>query len=400
MRILYILSGTEIRGGATKSFMAMADAVVKAGHEIAVVVPNEDGITAVLKARGWKVVVVPYMFATLPYLSWAPRELIKFLPRLIKAKSINRKARKIVNAFAENWRPDIVHDNTSVTDLGHYAAAKINAAHLIHIREYGWKDFRRINPGLGKRLSAPNTYVAAITSALASFRGKGLDPRKVRIIYNGVVSENILDYRCRKAPYFLYAGRITEGKGVADLISAYIDYGSSCVAYGKSPLGLKLAGGASGEFLGEMRKKIAEAGLDSNVEWLGEIDNVASYYAEAAATVIPSRAEGFGRVMPEAMSAGSLCIVRNEGGLAEQLDNGCRECGRDIAFGYETLAELTNILTEISDAYRRGNAYTEGGCFFQMITDSRNVVGKLYSYEANAREVLDYYSEIYKANRK
>ncbi|MDE5846711.1 MAG: hypothetical protein K2H71_05110, partial [Muribaculaceae bacterium] len=93
-------------------------------------------------------------------------------------------------------------------------------------------------------------------------------------------------------------------------------------------------------------------------------------------------------------------IVRNEGGLAEQLDNGRRECGRDIAFGYETLAELTNILIEISDAYRRGSAYTEGGCFFQMITDSRNVVGKLYSYEANAREVLDYYSEIYKANRK
>ncbi|MDE6511959.1 MAG: glycosyltransferase [Muribaculaceae bacterium] len=400
MRILYILSGTEIRGGATKSFLAMADSVVAAGHQVAVVVPDENGVTPVLKSKGWEVLVVPYMFATLPYLSWALRDMVKFVPRLVKSKTLNRKARKIVDEFAEKWRPDIVHDNTSVTDLGYYVGQKLNIPHLIHIREYGWRDFHRINPGLKRRLSDPNAYVATITADLASFRGKGIKNSHLRVIYNGVVSGIPSGYNPAKAPYFLYAGRIREAKGVGDLIAAYVAYASTEIGAGRVPLGLKLAGALdTGEFMDKVRGQIKDAGIDDYVEWLGERDDVGSFYSVAAATVIPSRAEGFGRVMPEAMAAGSLCIARNEGGLAEQLDNGRRECGKDIAFGYETVDELTAILTQISDAYREGGCYNEGGRFFRMIADSRDVTCRLYSYEANARGILNYYSEIHNADR-
>lgn len=395
MRILYILSGTELRGGATKSFLAMADSVKAAGHEVAVVVPDENGVTPVLRARGWEVKAVPYMFATLPYLSWSPMELLKFLPRLVKARIENRKARKVVNAFAERWRPDIVHDNTSVTDLGYYAARRLKVPHIVHIREYGWRDFHRINPGLRKRLTAPDTYLVAITSALASFRGKGLDQSHVKVVYNGTVSETAGEYSSSKKSYFLYAGRIREAKGVGDLIAAYVAYGAAELTKGRKPLSLKLAGAyETGRFLSEIKKRIHEAGLDVFVEWLGEIEDVGPYYSETAAIIIPSRAEGFGRVMPEAMAAGSLCIARDEGGLAEQLENGRRECGEDIAFGYNSVEELTKILSKIGEAYGNGHEFEEGGNFFRMIADSREVVAKLYSYEANARGILEYYAEI------
>ncbi len=91
MKILYILSGTEAMGGATKSFLAMADSVALKSNEIAVVVPNADGITPILKSRGWKVVVVPYMFSTLPYISCSPRDIIRFIPRLVMSRLLNSK---------------------------------------------------------------------------------------------------------------------------------------------------------------------------------------------------------------------------------------------------------------------------------------------------------------------
>lgn len=401
MKILYILSGTESKDGSTKSFLAMADSVAKAGNEIAVVVPDDNGVTPVLRERGWTVLVVPYMFATLPYLSWSLRDLIRFIPRLVLTKYINRKARKTVNAFAREWGPDIVHDNTSVTDLGHYVARALDVPHVIHIREYGWRGLHRIIPGIHKRLSATNTYVVAITSDLAAYRGKRLRLDHLRVIYNGVLRENDATYNPQKQPFFLYAGRIRKEKGVGDLINAYIAYARAELNAGRDPLRLKLAGASeAGDFDCKVRRIVSNAGLDAYVEWLGEIDNISDLYEMTAATVIPSKHEGFGRVMPEAMCAGSLCVVRNTGGLAEQLANGRRECGNDIAIGFNSIEDLTLILSRISDAYRNGGAYDGNGSFLRIIKDSTRVVAALYSYEANARGMLDFYSYIFHSSNK
>lgn len=400
MRILYILSGTEANGGATKSFLAMADSVARAGHEVAIVVPDEKGITPVLRDRGWEVVVVPYLFCTLPYISWSLRDIVRFVPRLVWSRILNAKARKVVDEFASHWHPDIVHDNTSVTDLGHYAAKKVSVPHVVHVREYGWKDFRRVIPGLKKRLSASNAFMVGITSELAAFRGKGLKNDHVRVIYNGVISQQQEEYDAEKSPYFLYAGRIQNNKGVDDLIEAYVDYATSEKGAQREPLALKIAGAFnSEELVAELKSKISRAGLNDYVQWLGEINDVKSLYSKTAATVIPSKSEGFGRVMPEAMAAGSLCVVRKAGGLNEQLRNGKSAVGRDIAFGFDTVEDLSKILSEISDAYRGGTAFTSNGDCYRMIMDSRDVVSNLYSYEANARNILDFYSFILQQNK-
>lgn len=399
MRVLYILSGTETKGGATKSFLAMADSVAAAGNEVAVVVPDEKGITPILKERGWTVLVVPYMFSTLPYISWSPRDIIRFLPRLVMAKVVNRKALKIVNDFAEKWSPDIVHDNTSVTDLGHYAAKRIGVPHLIHVREYGWRDFHRLIPGLRKRLFSKDTYMVAITSSLASFRGKGLLKDHVRVIYNGVIGLSQGEYVTEKSPYFFYAGRIQPKKGVVDLTISFINYASSEIKAGRRPLGLKFAGAVDNETVNDIKNRISSARLEEYVEWLGEIEDLQDYYSKAAATIIPSKYEGFGRVMPEAMGAGSLCVARNSGGLAEQLENGRMSVGHDIAYSFDSVEDLTECLKEISKRYHTETPYVSGGKFYSMIMDARKVVTDLYSFEANARGVLDYYSYIMKGRQ-
>ena len=394
MKVLYVLSGTEAKGGATKSFLAMADSVDKAGYKVAVVVPDEKGVTPILRERGWEVLVVPYMFSSLPYLSWSPRDIIRFVPKLVMSKIVNRKARKTVCDFAMKWKPDIVHDNTSVTDLGYYVARQLNIPNVIHVREYGWKDFRRIIPNLRKRLTATNAYMIAITSDLAKYRGNGIAPDHVRVIYNGIVKDDNEEYKEKKSPYFLYAGRIEPKKGVGDLIEAYIRYANAELANDRTPLGLKLAGAYTREYSTELQKQISKFGLDHYVEWLGEIDDLQQYYSSVAATIIPSKYEGFGRVMPEASDAGSVCIVRNSGGLAEQLENGRRETGTDIAYSFNTIEDLTQILAYISSMYEKDSEYSNGGEFFSKIYASKEVNKHLYSYKANALGVLDYYDYI------
>lgn len=402
MKILYILSGTGVKGGASKSFLAMAKAVKEAGNEIAVVAPDGNGMSEVMKGLGWSVLTVPYAFCSLPHLSLTAKDIIRFVPRLINACICNLRARKKVASFASRWGAEIIHENTSVTDIGHHVAKRLGLPHVIHVREYGGRDFHLVLPWIKERLGAPFAYLAAITPELADFRGKDALPGHVRTIYNGVVDRVRNDLIEKKAPYFLYAGRIDETKGVGDLVRAYVDYVEEVrKRFGEGwkdrTLRLKLAGGwYSDGYQASLSRIVESKGLNEFVEWLGPIDDMKPLYAEAAATVIPSKCEGFGRVMPEAMAEGSLCVVRNAGGLAVQLTNGRTATGREIALSFNTKEQLTDCMRKISDAYFNGSPYAEGGEFRKMIEDSRKVVGDLYSCEANGRNVLNYYDYILK----
>ena len=401
MRLLYVLNATAPRGGATKSFLALADTMAADGNEIAVIVPDENGITPALMERGWKVICMPFAYSALPPLSSGIRDIVKFIPRSLRALVINRKARKTAVAFAKDWKPDIVHDNTSVTDLGHCVAVTLGIPHIIHVREYGWEDFKMVILGLKKRLSWSKAYGVAITAALARFRGRNLPEGRMNTVYNGIVKEVSSTYISAKEPFFFYAGRILLSKGINDLADAYIAYASGEIRNGRRPLMLKLAGETGTDGFAETgKKKFADAGVEEYVEWLGSIDNVMEYYKKAAATVVPSYSEGFGRVMPEAISAGCLCVVRDSAGLAEQLQNGRHITGQEIALAFTTRDQLVSLLGEVSDAYRERSPYMEGGRFKDMIDAGRLTVSSLYTYDAYARSIGNIYFRAIQESKK
>lgn len=375
----------------------MADGVSAAGHEIKIVTPDEKGLTQVALERGWEVMVVPYRFCSLPL--WKTgKDKIMFLPRLAKTILYNLKARGKVIKFAQSFGPDIIHDNTSVIDVGHYAAKRLNIPHIIHIREYGWKDFRLVLPGLKSRLNYSKSAIIGITRDLTSMRGKHLPPERKCTIYNGIVKRKEIKYDSEKEPFFFYAGRIQFAKGVSELIDAYINYCKFIISKNEKPLKLILAGSTTNEmaFFKQQAEHVRNAGLEDYVEWLGEISNVEDYMAKAAATVIPSYWEGFGRVMPEAMAAGSLCIARNTGGTAEQLSNGKNMLGRRIALEFNDSEDLTAKLLEVDKGYKSNEAYNPGGQYEKLIKDSQNVIESLYLSENVGNKTLDFYNQVLK----
>ena len=73
---------------------------------------------------------------------------------------------------------------------------------------------------------------------------------------------------------------------------------------------LEMAG--TGPLLNPMKALVKELNLDSNVVFLGNVNQVATLYQSAKILVLPSVVEGFPNTLIEAMSFGLPCICFND----------------------------------------------------------------------------------------
>lgn len=394
MKVLYVASGTLMSGGATKSFISMLREADKAGIEYRVVCPDEKGLTEYLREKGVYTYVVPYRHNRLPSADTLKNKL-KWLPRLVHDGYINMKANRRLPEIIRDFRPDIVHENSSAVSVGYHLAKRIGVPYVMHIREYGDLDFQVKFLEVKKRLRDENCWTISITKDL--FRNKLQDesPRGVQI-YNGIIRAEQLRYTADKEEYFLYAGRIEEAKGVADMMDAYLEYADGI----ENPIPIKLAGWEKNAgYAEEIRKKVAKAGLGHRVEWLGERKDIGDLAYHATATIIPSKFEALGRVMPEAMANGSLCIGRNTGGTKEQMDNGREFTGKDIAFAYDNSEQLSDILKEITLKTRGENPFGDGGVYQEMIDRSQKSVMEFFSEEQFGRRLMDLYKGLMRSEK-
>lgn len=387
MRILYTLVNTSPTGGSSKSFLSMIKEILKYGHEIAVICPDDKGISVKLREKGVKVFSVPYRPKILPSYNRGV-DVVKWIPRFFSNLLINRKSLPKLIQIAKDFNPDIIHENNSVTGMGYELAKRIKKPLIIHIREYGYKDFRMILPGITKRLNANFVWTISITEGIYKYRKQ--DKRRQSFqIYNGIISEAERYYNPQKEDFFFFAGSLFGSKGVEDLIEAYLAYAH----FVKNPFELILAGPVLDlQLIENLKKRIEDNNLSGKVKWLGAIDNVKDYYREAAATIIPSKFEGLGRVMPEAMINGSLCIGRNTGGTKEQLDKGHEICGKEIGIRFENVEELTSRLIEVHN--KKSTGFEDGGKYEKMIKLSQVAAIENFSIEKYGIKINSVYETI------
>ena len=381
MKILYLTSGTKLHGGATKSLLNLMRFVVGEGHDVILVCPNKEGVYKYIKdgnLPGADAISLDYTYDILPFLDSA-KDYALFLPRLLKRVVKNRLAARKLAEYCKANSVDLIHSNTSVNNIGYLAALKLGLPHVWHIREYGKKDFRMIVPFQKKKLNAPRNYVICITKDIMNYKGIRQDSEH-RNIYNGIVAGSSLRYNSTPERYFLYAGSVTERKGIIDLLEAYKGYLRNT---GENPARLKIAGNIPAHSIDLVSRKLKELGIEEYVELLGPRDDVGDLMYDALAVIVPSKFEGFGRVMPEAMANGALVIGRNTGGTREQLDNGLELKGEEIGLRFESVQDLVDCLVDVDrngkEAYRT------------MIEKSQEVVQSLYSNEEYGRRVNEFY---------
>lgn len=395
MKVLYIASGTGMAGGATKSLIAMLLQAQRHGIEMEVVCPDANGLTVWLRERGIKTHVVPFRHFRLPF-SRTVSEKLKWLPRLIHDYWINFRARSAVRRIVREFAPDIIHENSSVINVGYHASKTLGVPDVVHIREYGDLDFHMTLPGRKRRLKAPHVSTISITKDISRHLHQNVNPKATQI-YDGIVLTSDFRLNPDKKKWFLYAGRIERAKGIDDLLEAYVEYFQTA----EHPYPLYVCGGCNNpSFLEAMKAYTSANGIENNIIWLGERPDVADYMAQAVATVIPSRFEGLGRVMPEAMANGSLCIARNTGGTKEQLDNGLEFTGAPIAIAYQEKKELVKALQKVTEASEKGEAFTPDSEFMRMIGRSQKAVKEFFSEERFGEKVVDFYDRVLTESKK
>lgn len=149
-------------------------------------------------------------------------------------------------------------------------------------------------------------------------REYGIEETKVTVIPNGVNTENYfpMDGVDKEPRSLLYVGRIDGRKGVDFLVSAI-------PAVRDRYPDVKLYIGGKGEATGEIRRIISENGLSRNVDLLGYIpeEQLNTWYNRVECVVVPSRLEGFGLTVIEAMAAGTPVIGTRVDGIKTVIDH-------------------------------------------------------------------------------
>jgi glycosyltransferase involved in cell wall biosynthesis len=193
------------------------------------------------------------------------------------------------------------------------------------------------------RYFSPDVYLArraAHTTVLNDrildvFVDQGVDPDSVSVIPNGVDVDRFGDvpaaavtdvrrkYGATGRPTLLFVGTIMPRKGVDDLVRAV---GHLVTDRGLTDLRAVVAGEdeLDGEYTAEVRGIVGDLGVEDNVTFPGFVpeEDLAPLYAAADAFVMPSREEGFGMTITEAMAAGTPVVGTRVGGIPRQVDDG------------------------------------------------------------------------------
>lgn len=385
MTVLYILHQTILMGGGTKSFLVMLRGLMQYGVKPIVVMPDHEGVYSEINAMHIPTIVTIYRDSTYPWIH-SIKDIFLFLPRIILHRILNYLAVRRILKSVSVFDIELVHTNVSVCSIGFRVSRKLNVPHVYHIREYADKDFglyyiptRRIYL---RQLSAPMSYNICITQDIQNYFGQDKNSCS-RVIYNGIQNQLSEPPQVVKEDFFLYAGRLVAAKGVMELLESYYDYSSR--ALNVFPLYI-IGEQPDQSYYNKITDYIRDHYLESLVTLWGQRADIQKFMQKARAIIIPSLNEGFGRCMPEAMFNGCLAIGRNTGGTLEQLNNGLKLTGQEIALRFDTNQQLTQHLIDVSsqpvDYYR------------PTLERAFQVVNQLYSSESNVNNVYHFYKQI------
>ena len=374
MKVLYILSGSNL-GGATLSFLTLLDGLIKKGNHAVVVIPTKDTIFADrLAAIGVKTYVVSYEFYCWPKL-YGLKRFLGYPYVLARMLFLQRQNRRELIRIVRMESPDLIHTNVSPLDVGHHAAKKCNLPHIWHIREYCDRDFSiKLFPCKKLyRKKLKSDWTISITNDLQAYNSLSNCERSF-VIYNGVRSVNDALYYPNKEKYFLCASRISEEKGYDRTIQVFASFVKSHPEYK-----LIILGEGFDYYVNQLKNLTRDLDIEKNVSFKGFTKDVDSYMRYATALLVASPSEGFGRMTAEAAFAGCLVIGYNSAGTKEILE--------------ETGGFLWNNDQEYIKAMERvANMHEEE--YSSRIQFAQDKAKMLYSQESYISQILSLYSNI------
>lgn len=381
MKILYITSDSGWGGSSVALYNLIVN--LYSSNEIIVFLPDKTGeLGQRLNKLGVICYESPFGINCYPHLAFSISSL-KSIWFFIKSFYYIPKTKAKLENIIKSFKPDIVHQNVGPLNLSLRICQKYNIPHVWHLREYqelmgmyffpSAKFFRKL-------IFSKNNYNVAITNDIFKFYNlrNGIDT----VIYDGVIPNGIFAHKCTKEKYFLYVGRIQDVKGVMDILMAFREFHQLYPEYR-----LLLAGNwdTSLDFKKECDAFIAEANISTQVDFLGQRNDIYELMSKAQALIVASKFEGFGFISVEAMFNYCYVIGRNTGGIKEQFDKGLEKFGSEIGFRFEDQTSLVRAMSLVAN-----------GNFDKMLEHAKTIVDENYTSQVCAENILNYYKNILK----
>jgi glycosyltransferase involved in cell wall biosynthesis len=214
-----------------------------------------------------------------------------------------------------------------------------------------------------------------------------VSPRKMEVIYNGLGKRNFelnenekndVKEKCgfgKDKPVLLFVGRIDDKrKGLDFLLNAFE------IVLSKIDVYLVIVGSGNNE---PYKRFSSSSGIGENVIFTGYVDDLTlrNFYSMCDIHVVPSRLEGFGLTILDAMAAGKPVVTTNVGAIPEIVKNG-----------------ENGILVELNDINGMSNAI----CTFLQDKKLAENVGKRnvnyvkekFNWEKSAKEIERLYMQL------
>jgi glycosyltransferase involved in cell wall biosynthesis len=231
------------------------------------------------------------------------------------------------------WRPDIVHFNTPMRpksfwrDLAYLVVARLLGCKVIYQVHGGAlpHEFFHGSPLLTKLLArvlrASDVVVLLAQVELDAYR-KFVPGTRLEVIANAVDATSLEATTIEENPkgplHLAYLGRLTEAKGIFDVVEAL-----AILAREGRAITLSIAGSGPQEC--QLRTKVAELGLEDRVCFLGPLfgEQKKALWRSAHIFVFPTFfLEGLPYALLEAMAAGAVPVTTRVGAIPDVLEDG------------------------------------------------------------------------------
>lgn len=350
MRILFFTHYSSLYG-ANLSMLGLAEYLIKDyGFKVYIVCPKEGELIKAAREIG----AVTRCFR---YFSW----------QCFNRFWINKLLRNIINPFllarvifyTKRISPDIIHNNTSVTDLGIKVASKLNIPCVWHLREYGKEDYEMdylvSKKEIIKNYSAATALISVSDSLRSAFTNK-YPMLEIETIYNGIKPFEVkkIDH---KGCNFCIIGKITEKKGQYEILKAV----NVLVQKKRRGFHVFFAGEGDYKYINKLKEYVANEKIDEFVTFSGYVRDIIDYLSYMDVGIMASENEAFGRVTVEYMMAEMRVIAMDSGGTREIIG--------DYALYYDS---DNNVSLADQMEYCIDNAYDKGAEVRQIAINKFN----------------------------
>jgi len=318
-RILFV-SHSATSGGAQSVLVDITAGLRRSGFEPVVALPDNGSLVA--RLTGVTTLVTPLRW----WAEWSPRPRKSRVRVHARQRFLHRLAQRVERLvrIAEELDVDAIVSNTLVVPDGALAAAEARLPHIWYAHE-----FIGANPDLELVFAAKDVarYVGLLSDRVVVVSNAvrdelvalGTEPSKIDVIHNGVDRD-----RFRAEPFppeqapptVAFVGALSERKGLDVLLEAFAHVQRRLPA-----AQLVVAGGATASRRRSLQASMKQLGL-TNVELLGELEDVSSVFGRAHVIALPALLDPFPLAVLEAMAMSRAVVGTWSGGMAEQIADG------------------------------------------------------------------------------